>query len=179
MTATGDDDEAQDSGDVETASPCAALAEDLAALRRDVSEIHAAVEQNGTFLRGRDAAFDRLYQELDSCKRHRALEDLRPLYIDLILFYDRIQAAQQTSASAGAIAISSLQEELLEILLRRDIEPIACDGDAFTPALQRAAGNETVASRERDGKVIRVLREGFLCRGLVLRPQEVIIGKYR
>jgi hypothetical protein len=90
MTVTGDDDEAQGACEPETASPCAAIAEDLAALRRDVSEIHAAVEQNGAFLRERDAAFDRLYQELDSCKRHRALEDLRPLCIDLILFYDRI-----------------------------------------------------------------------------------------
>ncbi len=129
--------------------------------------------------KAKDEAFERLYEELDSLKRNKAFEEYRPLLMDLILLYDRFQSAREAATPATNEVLDSLQEELKEVLTRRDIEAIVRMDDAFDPAFQRAVCVESVESTELDGKVIRVLREGFTCRGLVFRPQEVVVGRYR
>jgi molecular chaperone GrpE (heat shock protein) len=145
----------------------------------EISEIRQAIERDKSALLQKDQAFNLLYDELDGYKRANAFLELKPLYIDLILLYDRMHAArQQCDASASAL-LASLQQELLEILYRRDIEPVATVSEAFDPAVQRAVGSRIVDAPELQGKVLSVLRVGFTCRGNVLRPQEVITGRLR
>jgi molecular chaperone GrpE len=148
-------------------------------LRQDVAGIRLAMEQERSALQQKDLAFNRLYEELDAYKRANAFQDLKPLYIDLILLYDRMHTANQQCESGASAVLGSLQQELLEILYRRDIEQAAPVSDAFDPAIQRAVGSQPVDTAELQGKVLSVLREGFTYRGSVLRPQEVIIGKFQ
>jgi molecular chaperone GrpE (heat shock protein) len=155
---------------------------DLEALRQDVAGIRELIEMRLSRDRAKEEAFDRLYEELDRIKRHAAVLDNKPLYIDLMLLYDRMGVAceQATHASEepGEV-VRSLREELKEILTRRDLHLISTVDDCFDRRLQRAVSTEVCISQEQDGKVLRVLREGFSCGELVIRPQEVVIARYR
>ncbi|GEM_PF-681278 len=144
-----------------------------------LGDIRSILEERLVRDEAKDKAFERLYEELDSLKRNKAFEEYRPLLMDLVLFYDRFQSAREAATPAVNDVLDSLQEELKEILTRRDIDAIVRMDDSFDPAFQRAVCVENVEPPELDGKVIRVLREGFTCRGLVFRPQEVVVGRYR
>jgi len=146
---------------------------------RELAKIQNILERRLSHDRVKDEAFERLYQDLDHVKRNRALEELRPLFIDLILFYDRIQTVDIDSGTSINEILCSLKEELEEILLRREIEPIKSPIDFFNPKFHKAVGLEQVESVELDGKIIRVLRDGFIYRETVLRPQEVVVGRYK
>jgi molecular chaperone GrpE (heat shock protein) len=148
------------------------ILEELAGIR-DILEKRMSRDQ------AKEEAFDRLYQELDALKRNKAFEEFRPLFIDLVLLYDRIQAAKTDSDSRLQTVLESLQDELKEILARREIEPITKTTEFFDPAFQRAVSTEMVASMDLNGRILRVLREGFMYRGMVFRPQDVVVGRYQ
>jgi len=152
---------------------------DLATLREDVAALRELVEKRLSRDKVKEEAFDRLYEELDRVKRHAALLDNKPLYIDLILLYDRMDAASDLATGESAQLVFSLREELKEILLRRDLHPISTGDDSFDPRLQRAVSTEVAVSPEEDGKVIRIIREGFSCGELVIRPQEVVVARFQ
>lgn len=145
----------------------------------ELAQIRKIIEGQLSCDQRKDEAFERLYQELDAVKRNKVFEDYRPLFIDLILLYDRLQAAKADSESIGIDVLESLQSELKEILSRREIKSMENAPDVFDPVTQRAVSIESVQSVEHDGKVIRVLREGFAYKGTVLRPQEVVVGRYQ
>jgi molecular chaperone GrpE len=153
--------------------------EEWAKLQQEVTAIRLAIETDKSAHRQKDEAFNRLYEELDGYKRNQVFQELKPLYIDLILFFDRMQTAKQQVDPAGAEVLTSLQEELLEILQRRSIELTPCNGDAFDPKFQRAVQTRRVDSPDLDSKVVGVVREGFVCGEYVLRAQEVITGRHR
>ena len=128
----------------------------------------------------KEDAFNRLYGELDELKKNKAFEDIRPLYIDLILLYDRINESNNDNDCKNCELLDSIKEELIEILSRRNIELIPQNNEPFfDPTLQRIVNTVPVEILELDGKVITILRCGFTFKGRVLRPQEVVVGKYR
>lgn len=145
----------------------------------EIEQIRKIIKSRLSYDKSKDEAFERLYQELDELKRNKVFEECRPLFIDLILFYDRIQAATVESESPSCDVLESLQGELKEVLLRREIEPIRNTSVLFDPTTQRAVSTEDVESVELGGKVIQVLREGFAYRGKVLRAQEVVVGRHQ
>jgi len=146
-------------------------------LTATIQSIRKNVETKVLKDKTKEEAFERLYEELDAFKRNKAFEDNRPLFIDLILFYDRIQATKQEIANNYCEIIDSICEELQEILLRREIKIIKNHSEYFNPTYQRAVSTSKVDSFDLNNKVIHVLREGFEYKGNILRPQEVVIGK--
>ena len=144
------------------------LARDIAAVR----ELIAARLSTDDVQR---QAFQRLYDELDRTKRHATVLDNRPLYLDLILFYDRLQACSQDVEPQPILR--SLRDEFQHMMFRRDIHLISLDQDTFDPRYQRAVLTEDVTAAAMNGKVLRVLRDGFTCGEVVLRPQEVVVGR--
>jgi molecular chaperone GrpE (heat shock protein) len=152
---------------------------ELEALRQDVIAIRELVDKRLSRDEVKEEAFDRLYEELDRLKRHTAILDNQSLYIDLILLYDRMNAACENAAREPGHVAFSLREELREILLRRDLHLIPTGNDFFDPRTQRAISTEATVSSEEDGKVLRVIREGFSCGELVIRPQEVVVARFR
>lgn len=145
----------------------------------ELDHIRELFSKRLSYDKSKDEAFERLYLELDEIKRNRAFEDSRPLFTDLILFYDRMQSAIIDAEPKGANVLESLLSELKEILYRREIDTINNESDVFDPSFQRAVNSKTVESDELNGKVIKVLREGFVYRGIVLRPEEVVVGCYQ
>jgi molecular chaperone GrpE (heat shock protein) len=152
---------------------------DLATLREDIAALRELVEKRLSRDKVKEEAFDRLYEELDRVKRHAALLDNKSLYIDLILLYDRMNAACDLPTRETIEVVCSLRDGLKEILLRRDLHPISTGNERFDPRCQTAVSTETTVSPEEDGKVIRIIREGFACGDLIIRPQEVVVARFQ
>lgn len=121
----------------------------------------------------KEKAFNRLYEELDAVKYNKAFQKIEPLYLDLILLYDRINLLKSENNT-----LDTILEELLEILSKQNVEIIDIENDIFDLSLQKAVETQIVEEEEYDSRVIRVVRDGFMCEDKILRVQEVVIGKY-
>jgi len=151
----------------------------------DVSAVKADLADRLRYDKAKEEAFDRLYAQLDELRSDREFDQLKPLYLDLILLLDRLDQAgafapQHENGSMGAWAvIASLRDELVEILYRRDIELIDPSPRTFDPSLQRAIGTQDSDAPEKHNAVVSVVRRGFRFRNRLIRPEEVILIKYR
>ena len=129
----------------------------------------------------KEQAFDRLYAELDALKRGAALDYIRPLLLDMILVYDRMeQGRQQAVAGQGVVSTETLQsfiDELLEVLFRRDVSLIESTSTSFDYNQQKAIGVIDVPDPAEHQKVDRVVRRGFRLVDRILRPEEVIVRR--
>ena len=152
---------------------------ELHEIQKNISEIRNILEQKISYDKTKELAFERLYSELDAYKRNQSFEDSRPLFIDLILLYDRLDIFKEEAENPNLAVLNSIQEELNEILLRRHIIQVELDDNSFNPSLQRAVSRKTVNSIVLDGKVVSILRHGFTFDGTVIRPQEVVLGHYQ
>jgi molecular chaperone GrpE len=133
----------------------------------------------------KEEAFNRLYTELDDLKKNSIFDRNRPLFIDLILLYDRIEnklheSKQPTSKmSISEHFLKTLSDELLEILNRQEIEVIRMTSTIFDPLFQRAIGTEFTTVKDENNEVAKVLRKGFKFRDRLLRAEEVIVKKFK
>lgn len=134
--------------------------------------------------KAKEEAFDRLYGELEQLKSNATFEQLKPLYLDLILLFDRIEnicQSLQLSGQQDPSALSlfrSLNDELIEILYRREIELFQSVSPAFDPSNQRAIGVEPTSVEGETGRVAKVVRRGFRYRSRLIRAEEVIVKKF-
>ena len=160
------------------------LIETLTEISAELSALNSTVENRLQYDKLKEEAFERLYAELEELKRDAAFQNVRPLYSDLILFFDRIEStrlelAQSTpEASSLSHLLETLSDELLEILLRREVEAIQTTLSSFDPTVQRAIGTEPVSIEADNNQVARVVRKGFKYRDRILRAEEVIVKKY-
>jgi molecular chaperone GrpE (heat shock protein) len=160
------------------------LIETLTEISAELSALNSTVENRLRYDKLKEEAFERLYAELEELKRDAAFQNVRPLYSDLILFFDRIEStrldlAQSTpEASSLSYLLETLCDELLEILLRREVETIQTTLSTFDPTVQRAIGTEAASIEADNNQVARVVRKGFKYRDRILRAEEVIVKKY-
>jgi molecular chaperone GrpE (heat shock protein) len=155
----------------------------LLSISEELSHLSRTIESRLTYDQTKEEAFDRLYSELDELKKNAAFEQIRPLFMDLILLFDRIENAHyelsQSSLPSSVLNLfNSINDELLEILSRREIEPIKNANGSFDPTFQRAIGVEATLAKEENNQIARVLRKGFLYRDRLLRAEEVIVKRY-
>lgn len=144
-----------------------------------ILEVRQLVESRLASDEVKNEAFARLYTDLDKMKRHASFIDNKPIYIDMILLHDRMTAACESLQGETHSLISSLREELEEILERRDIMLIPVDksGGVFNRQYQKVVGRKPVSDLLENEKVVRIVRNGFTCGDLVVRPQEVVTGR--
>ena len=151
----------------------------LVAIQHELADIRACIDRRLADDRVKDKAYELLYAELDRLKRRATVLDDQSLYRDLILLHDRLASSQDCATSVETLSafVESLRDELRDVLFRRDVHLISLGDDAFDPKYQQAVAVEDVASRQHDGKVLRTVRDGFVCGDVVLRPQEVVVGR--
>jgi len=153
-------------------------------LSNEVSSLSQTVENRLNYDATKEKAFDRLYAELDELKKNATFEQIRPLYMDLILLYDRIENTQYELSLSDSIPstvinlFNSISDELIEILSRREIELIKNNTTSFDPVYQRAIGTQPTCLIDENNQVDRIVRRGFIFRDRVLRAEEVIVKKY-
>jgi molecular chaperone GrpE len=141
-------------------------------------------------------AYDRLEGEqarqgVREAREHQEAE--RDLLVELLELRDRLQAghsqlsryrpgwlARRGGAATYVADIATGQGMLLrrldEILARRDLHPLPALGQRFDPMTMHAIQTAQDA-KQPDGLVLTETRTGFLYRGRLLRPAEVIVNK--
>lgn len=159
-------------------------AEEFARLRDEVTRLRKTVSDGLDNDPVREKAFEILYEELRAYRDDFLAQAEKPLLLDLLLLYDSFLWFQQTvvqeqmSAETVADSFQFLLDELLEVLYRRDVVPMERK-DTFDPKNQRALQAEPAKRPEDDRRIARVVRRGFLRNGNTLRPEEVVVLKWR
>jgi molecular chaperone GrpE len=149
-------------------------------LNLEVSKISQIFKDRLSYDATKEEAFERLYRELEALKKNEAFERNRPLFTDLILLFDRIENYRQVNPenlSNNASVLSSISDELLEILFRQGISVIASSAK-FDPTTQRALKLNITNQEDKNNYVSQVVRKGFRYFDNILRPEEVIVNKY-
>jgi len=152
----------------------------LSMVMEEISQLRTLFEQRLKYDKAKEDAFNHLYEAFAELKREVALEKYRAVFLDLVLLYDRMEVIEQGlmhSEEAGD-ALKSLKSELVEVLNRHEVYQVDCKSNKFDPQWQDAVRVEKVDYSENSGRVVRVLRRGFRYRERLLRPEEVVVGRY-
>lgn len=151
----------------------------------EVAALHQTVKERLTYDHVKEEAFDRLYVEVEEARQERSFQQVRPLLMDLILLYDRIELGiQQLNGLEGnragiAQLLKSFRDEVLEILFRREVEVIITASPTFDRSLQQAIKIQPTTFANEHNQVVRVVRRGFRYRNRILRSEEVIVSSYK
>ncbi|HMV67164.1 MAG TPA: nucleotide exchange factor GrpE [Myxococcota bacterium] len=164
-------------------------AEEFALLREAVNDLRRLIEERGGEPgrggeSGRDAAIEHMGAELKAYRDDFVAQAEKPLLLDLLMLYDSFHwfhqslVKQESSPEVVADAFQFLVDELLEILYRRDVVPITT-GDRFDRTLHKAVQVMEAEQNADDNRVARVVKRGFLRKDLVLRPEEVVVYRFK
>ena len=165
-----------------------ALAEDLRGLLD---------QKNGVSQR----MFAALHEELKGYKDGFLLESVhKPIIRDLISLYDDLTAihgqmqetvvdAVRTCEVTGVALIERLKtmdmniehncEFLIEVLARLEVSLLPVGTGKLDMVTQRALAVELADDPEEDGNIVRTLKRGFMWKGRVFRPEEVVMKKWK
>lgn len=140
--------------------------------------------------------FDALHEELRTYKDGFLLEIFhKPIVRDLITLFDDLSslhrravglAAEQPSRSPNAQQIDNLGvnldhvlHSLLEILARMEVQRLEASTGKLDKQRQRAISVEWAASEQEDQTIVQSVKPGFIWRARLLRPEEVVIRKWK
>lgn len=156
----------------------------LNALHQNFTSLLNVVTNRLSYDKTKEVAFDRLYKEMEELKQDQELQQLRPLYIDLILLIDRMNNIYNDQLDIGEQnpelidILQTLSHEVLEILYRRGVELIVAPSNKFDPKIQQVVEVIPTNNPAEDNMVVHMIRHGFKYGDVVLRPEEVVIKKY-
>lgn len=152
-----------------------------------LSEIKEIIASRLEYDEVKEKAFDKLYEEM---RRQNEVFDLldrtlKPVLSDLLLLHDSMKKFEsillnQSIITEGAIQnYKYIEEELIAILYRQDVLPIETNSEEiFNSKIHKVAKIENADKKDDDFKIVNILRDGFVWRDKVLRPQEVVIKKF-
>ncbi|HEX4019928.1 MAG TPA: nucleotide exchange factor GrpE [Acidobacteriaceae bacterium] len=172
----------------------AALAEPAGALRDDaqprvtgeqLASIGATLTAQSDLLKSSHNLLVDLAGKIGQMSDEAVERATRPIFIDLILLFDSLQqtrtwvsSSTRQSNEAFENRLSVLEAELLEILLRRDVQKLEETGTKLDRQRHRAVKTVATANPEEDNQIREVIRAGFAVGERVLRPADVVIGKF-
>ena len=84
----------------------------------------------------------------------------------------------EMSPDVIADSFQYLIDEFLEVLYRRDVMPLE-PAEKFDRKLHKAVKVEETDDESADYKIAQVLKRGFTRNDKMLRPEEVVISRYR
>ena len=176
------------------------IGETVQALPKMVADLRALLEmKNGVS----HSMFSALHEELKSYKDGFLLQSVyRPIIRDLVSVYDDLteihrQITEAIGEGAGsgeesAAAKKMLErmrtmemnlghnvEFILEVLARLDVTQLPIGSGKLDKTSQRAVAVETTDNPDDHTLVVRMVKRGFLWHERVLRPEEVVVKRYR
>jgi molecular chaperone GrpE (heat shock protein) len=157
---------------------------ELAAMRQELAEMRATLQDRLANDQTKEKAFDSLYAELKQYKDDFIFQSQKSLLLDLLLFYDSMSwfqeslVGQEASPEVIADSFQYLVDEFLEVLYRRDVLPVE-EADTFDRQIHKAVKVENTDDERRDYKIAQVLKRGFRRGERSLRAEEVVIYRAR
>jgi molecular chaperone GrpE (heat shock protein) len=134
--------------------------------------------------------FDSLHHELISYRDNFLHESLqKPFIRDLVVLFDdltgllaQLETAAQREADGDPVSLwhNNLENaihSIVEILNRLEVNEIE-PKDKVDPVYHRVVTYQPADFAEEDGQIVMRVRRGFLWRGKVLRPEEVIAKRF-
>lgn len=179
-----------------TASATRSASEELASLRDEIERLTEQVTQVNERESALERVFDALHSELADYKNDFLYEHLKPVVRPLLFLFDSLEqfdgevamaaaTMSGTGTTAGALApdvvrenVSYFRDQLIEALRVCEVTIMESPSGAFNAKFHKAVDVMPVPS-EQDGTIVRVVRSGWFLNGQLLRPAEVVVGKYR
>jgi molecular chaperone GrpE (heat shock protein) len=151
----------------------------------ELGELRSLVQSLGAADKSReDKAFDQLYEELRQYKDDFLFQSEKPLLLDLLLFYDSLNwfqeslIKQEMSPDVIADSFQYLIDEFLEVLYRRDVLPMEAS-ETFDRKVHKAVKAIDTDDESEHARITQTLKRGFTRAEKILRPEEVVIMRYR
>jgi molecular chaperone GrpE (heat shock protein) len=161
---------------------------DLAEQFRKLDEGLAAIRDNESV---NQQLFDSLHGELRKYRDNFVHESLqKPFIHDLVMLYDdlsslceQLRAAAEEKGTREHVAqwrdnLENAIHALVEILHRFEVREVESKENVDL-AIHRVVSYEPAEFPEDDGRILMRLKRGFLWRGKLIRPEEVIAKRFR
>jgi molecular chaperone GrpE (heat shock protein) len=166
----------------------------LTAKTVDVGEAFRKIEDQLSAIRSTESVnqrvFDSLHDELLKYRDNFLHESLqKPFIHDLVMLFDdltslaeQLRTAAQEENERGHVAqwrdnLENAVGSLLEILHRFEVKEIE-PKEHVDRALHRVVSYEPANFAEEDGCIVMRVRRGFLWRGKLIRPEEIIAKRF-
>lgn len=177
-------------------SKSSVLAAELAEMRDEIERLTEQVTQVNERESSLERVFDTLHAELSDYKNDFLYEHLKPVVRPLLFLFDSIEqfdsevamtqgAAPNPTPTPGTLAafvvrenIEYFRDQLVEALQVCEVTIMEAPRGAFNSKFHKAVDVMPV-EREKDGTIVRVVRSGWFLNGQLLRPAEVVVGKFR
>lgn len=124
------------------------------------------------------------YQSRAAKDLERAEElSLRRYVSELLPILDSLDLAKHDAAGANVDAnrvkeaLDMIGTSLGQVLTVRGLERIQAKGKTFDPTIHEAVAKRPVQGDEKPNMVLEELRPGYLWKGLVLRPAQVLVSE--
>lgn len=116
---------------------------------------------------------DRDRREAEQYGSTRLARDLLPVFDNLKRALNAVSDDQRAAASALIEGVELTLRELITVMTRHGMTPIAPEiGEVFDPQMHQAMFEAPVAGTKA-GQIIQVMTEGFLLHDRLLRPAQV------
>ena len=123
------------------------------------------------------------------------IRDIISLYDDIFEIHRQLALALSTQEQRGGLSGSALilfenvaapakqlehnQDAILEVLERLDVTLVPVGTGKLDKQAQRALSVESTDSQEQDNDIVKVIKRGFMWKDRVIRPEEVVIKKWK
>lgn len=148
----------------------------IQALTEEVAQLRDLFHRRLLEDRQRQQLYDELYRQLEFAQKGLVDQFIAPMARELVLVLDRLDGLAGHADDQAKETLTTVQVELLEVLARRGVRPVAAVGERFDPAKHEAVERERVTDPSQDGVVLAQRRPGYVIEDRVLRPAQVRVG---
>lgn len=147
-------------------------------VERRTAEAAAATEQANLAAADITRASQRIARESDK-RLEEKLRSLLSSFLEVVDDIDRAMAAAKSSPDPEVVldGVALIRKSFLARLAQHGVTPSPCLGAAFDPVVHEAVTVIRTTNPKDDGRVVEVLREGYMIGDRVLRPAAVAVAR--
>lgn len=154
-----------------------------------LEEVKSLIETRLSYDETKEKTIEKLHEELKLYRDNFISQSQKPIFIDLIMLYDDFmqvlsvfeekQDMTKDDIAAMRHNLHTIKEGLLEILYSREVTLYHKHPDFLDYKLHKTIGTVPTSIESENNQVAKIVKPGFCWNGKTLRPEEVIIKKYR
>jgi molecular chaperone GrpE len=161
----------------------------IASLEREIEELNALVAQKDVLVQRANQRAEQAHAEIEAAGKRLAIASQKELeqrtrkllesFLYVVDDLDRGIAAAKTHAESQDVVtgLELVRRSLLTRLGQFGVTHAPALGEPFDPQRHEAVALVPVRDPAQDGRVIDVMREGYLIGDATLRPAGVAVGK--